>query len=162
LILTNKDVAHQRGRQAEDNDEHVGHREIDDEEIRDGPHAGWPVYHGDNATIADQADYEDNHVRHAVNRRHGHAVPVKPIGCVLDRRQVLAGVEQSVDLVLHSGTRTRRRDRLRNQIVEVIAEIVPHLQQGAGTRRHSRDRRGRHVAVITPAARINVELLRVR
>lgn len=161
MILTDEDVAHQRSRQAEDNDEDVGHREIDDEEIGDGPHAGRSVYHSDNATIADQADHENDDIGHAVNRCHGHAVPVEPIGCVLDRRQVFAGVEQTVGLVLHSGARTGRRDRLRDQVVEVIVEIVPHLQQSAGTRRHGRDCRGRHVAV-TSAARINVKLLRIR
>lgn len=160
MILTDKNVAHQRGRQTEDNDEHVGHREIDDEEIRDGPHAGWSVHHSDNATIADQTDYEDDYVCHTVDRWHGHAVPVKPIGRVLNHRQVLTGIEQ--DLILHSGTWTRRRDRFRDQVIEIITQIVSHLQKGAGTRRPGRDCRGRHVAVITPAARINVKLLRIR
>lgn len=164
MVLTDEDVAHQRGRQAENDHKHIGHRKIDDEKIGDGAHAGRPVYDGDDKTVADETDHEDDHIRHAVDRRHCHAVPVESIGRVLaDRRYIrdLAGVEQpGVDLVMivHGRAWTRRRDRLRDEVVEVIAEIVLHVQ-GAGGRWRDR-RRGRHV--ITPASRVNVELVRVR
>lgn len=131
-VLTDEDVAHERGWQAENDHEHIGHRKIDDEEIRDGPHAGRSVHDGDDETVADQTHHEDDHVSHAVDRRHGQAVPIQPIGGVLaDRRKIRdpAGVEQpGVDLVIvHGRARTRRRDRLRDQVVEVTAEIVSHV-----------------------------------
>lgn len=86
-------------------------------------------------------------------------MPVQPIGRMFaDRRQIrdLAGVEQpGVDLmIVHGRSWTRRRDRLRDQVVEVTAEIVPHVQ-GTGSRC-----RNRHV--VAPASRVNVELVRVR
>ena len=161
LVLTDKDVTHQRGRQAEDDDKDVGDREIDDEEVRDGPHPRRPIHHGYDETVADQADDEYQNVCDTVNRGHRHAVPVQSIGNLFASGEVhrFTGVQQST-VLLHRRPRVRR-DRLRYQVVQIIAKVVPHLQEGASGRWNGRDGGRRHVAIVTPAAGVDVELLGV-
>lgn len=162
MVLTNKDVAHQGSRQAEHNDKDIGHGEVDDEEICDSPHAGGPIHDGNDKTIADEADDEDEDIGDTVDRGHSHAVPVETIGDLLGGREVdrFAGVQQSA--VLFHGRPRIGGDGLRDEVVQIATEVVPHLQECASGGWNGRDGRRRHVAVIAPTSRVHVELVGVR
>jgi len=79
-LLTDKDVGGERGREAEDDDEDVGERQVDDEVVGDRPHSGRAEDDGDDEAVADEADGEDDQVGDAVDGRHGRRVAVHELG----------------------------------------------------------------------------------
>jgi len=56
------DVPEDRGRQADEQNQQVGHRQVDDEVIGDGPHGVIAINGHADERVADQADHEDEAV----------------------------------------------------------------------------------------------------
>lgn len=91
-VLTDKNVRHQGGRQAEGNHQDIGDRKVYDEKVRDSSHTGRSENHGDHKEVPHQTESEDQQVSHTIHGRHGHRVTVKQLGYESRLRGVQRGV----------------------------------------------------------------------
>lgn len=75
--LTDKDVAHQGGRQAEHDHKDIGHGQIDDEKIGHRSHSWRPQHDRNDETVANQTDDKHKDVGHTVDGGQCQWVPIE-------------------------------------------------------------------------------------
>lgn len=81
MVLTDKDVAHERSRQTEHDDQDISNSKIHNEEVGNGAHSRAAVHDGDHEAVAHQAHDEHQKISHTVHRRHRPVVPIHKLVC---------------------------------------------------------------------------------
>lgn len=121
-ILTHEDVAHERRRQTEHDNEHVRQGQVHDEEVGHGSHPRGPEDHRDDETVPDQPDDEHHKVGHTVHGRHRGRVPVEQL--VLPVR---TGVVQGRHFLVLWGKVEKKKQR---KFRQTVLNLETSLQKG--------------------------------
>lgn len=138
MVLTDKYVGHQSGRQTEHDDEDISDRQVHDEEVGDSSHPRRAVHHGYHETVPDKSDEKHEQVRGAVHCRHRAPVPVHHlVGDHLQVGPVQRHVHPQRVVPVHGAVHVRRQRLQVRQHAVVRHELTVHrLHDGVGQNVH--------------------------